>query len=247
MADRLPQTAPRGPQILPEGIDGMVIRFAPAMDLAANRAARAFRARIEAEGWPGVEETSVALVSVLVRFDPRALPHAALQARLSAALADHGATAPAGVRGWVIPCAFGGDHGPDLAEAAALAGVSSDQAVADLCRPVEVLAIGFAPGQPYLGELPPHWALPRRQTLNPMVPEGALVTAVRQMVLFANPSPTGWRQVGLTGFRCFRPDQADPFALAPGDRVRFQPVTAARLAELRAADPLGGGAALEAP
>ena len=75
---------------------------------------------------------------------------------------------------------------------------------------VEVLALGFAPGQPYLGELPGHWALPRRQTLNPQVPQGALVTAVRQFVLFANPSPTGWRQVGRTGFACFRPGAADP-------------------------------------
>jgi KipI family sensor histidine kinase inhibitor len=233
------------PQIAPEGIDRMVIRFAPVMDMGANRAARAFRARIEAEGWPGVEETTVALVSVLVRFDPRALPHADLKARLAAALAATGAPTPAGGRAWVIPCVFGGDHGPDLAEAAALAGVSEDRAVAELCGWVEVLAIGFAPGQPYLGELPPNWSLPRRQTLNPQVPGGALVTAVRQFVLFANPSPTGWRQVGLTGFQCFRPEAPDPFPLSPGDRVRFAPVTPARLADLCAADPLGGGALLE--
>jgi KipI family sensor histidine kinase inhibitor len=233
------------PVIAPEGLDRMIIRFAPAMSLAANRAARAFRAALEGEAWPGVLETSVALVSVLVRFDPRLLPHDVLQARLAERLTDMAPPAPAGARRWTIPCAFGGADGPDLAEAAALAGVSVEAAVQDLCSEVEVLALGFAPGQPYLGELPGHWALPRRQTLNPQVPQGALVTAVRQCVLFANPSPTGWRQVGRTGFACFRPDAADPFPLAPGDRVRFAPVSAGRLAALIAEDPLGGGAVLE--
>lgn len=235
------------PQIAPEGLDRMVIRFAPRMDMAANRAARAFRAGLEAEAWPGVKETTVALVSVQVRFDPRVLPHAALHDLLAARLAGFAAPPQAGARRWSIPCAFGGAEGPDLAEAAALAGVSPDRAVQELCAEVAVLAIGFAPGQPYLGELAPNWALPRRSTLNPQVPQGALVTAVRQFVLFANPSPTGWRQVGLTGFACFRPGQANPFPLALGDRVRFVPVTPARLAELCAEDPLGGGAVLEAP
>ena len=235
------------PLIAPEGLDRMVIRFAPRMDMAANRAARAFRARLEIEGWPGVEETTVALVSVQVRFDPRVLPHATLRDLLAARLAQGIAALQAGARRWSIPCAYGGDHGPDLADAAALAGVSVDRAVQELSSEVEVLAIGFAPGQPYLGELAPHWALPRRSTLNPQVPQGALVTAVRQFVLFANPSPTGWRQVGLTGFACFRPGEPDPFPLAPGDRVRFVPVTPARMALLGAEDPLGGGATLEVP
>ena len=235
------------PQIVSEGIDRMVIRMAPRMTLAANRAARAFRAALEAQPLPGVEETSVALVTVLVRFDPRVLPHARLQALLAERLQAGVPQMQAGARRWTIPCAFGGADGPDLTEAAALAGVDPEAAVRDLCQEVEVLALGFAPGQPYLGELPPHWALPRRSTLNPQVPLGALVTAVRQFVLFANPSPTGWRQVGRTGFACFRPGAADPFPLAPGDRVRLVPVTAGRLAALIAEDPLGGGAVLEQP
>lgn len=236
----------RFPQIASEGLDRLVIRFAPRMDMAANRAARAFRAGLEAEAWPGVEETTVALVSVQVRFDPRVLPHATLRDLLAARLAQGLPALQDGARLWTIPCAFGGAEGPDLAEAASLAGVSPDRAVQELCAEVEVLAIGFAPGQPYMGELAPHWALPRRQTLNPQVPQGALVTAIRQFVLFANPSPTGWRQVGLTGFACFRPDTDSAFPLAPGDRVRFVPVSAERLALLRAEDPLGGGAGLEA-
>ena len=232
------------PQIACEGLDRMVIRFAPRVELEANRAARAFRAVIEAQAWPGVQETSVALVTVLVRFDPRILPHAALQARLEGVLAQGGTVAEGARRLWTIPCAFGGGCGPDLAECAALAGLSEAAAVEQLSQVVEVLALGFAPGQPYLGELPPHWALPRRPAVMPHVPAGALVTAVRQFVLFANPSPTGWRQVGLTGFACFRPGSATPFPLAPGDRVRFRPVPADELARLMAGDPMGGGAEL---
>ena len=35
---------------------------------------------------------------------------------------------------------------------------------------VRVTALGFAPGQPYLGELPEAWDIPRQQALTPKVP-----------------------------------------------------------------------------
>jgi allophanate hydrolase subunit 1 len=69
---------------------------------------------------------------------------------------------------------------------------------------VRVLAVGFAPGQPYLGPLGEEWNLPRLKALQ-QVPAGALVQAISQFVLFTGPAPTGWRHVGQTAFRCFRP------------------------------------------
>jgi allophanate hydrolase subunit 1 len=78
--------------------------------------------------------------------------------------------------------------------------------------------------------------------LTPKVPAGALVLAVRQLVLFTNPSVTGWRQVAYTAFRPFKFDRADPFALRLGDGLRFHAVSHDDMHALDAGntDGLGG-------
>ena len=237
---------PEPPTVSSHGLDALVVRFSDRVSEPANRAALAFRASLESDGWPGVEETASALTSVFVRFDPRAAGHGEMTRRLEARLAEADwFTADLGPRRhlWRIPTVYGGAHGPQLDEAARLAGLSSEDAIRELSETrTRVLAIGFAPGQPYLGELPERWALPRQTGLTPEVPEGALTTAVRQFVLFANPSPTGWRHVGQTAFRCFRPEAEDPFPLRPGDEVLFEPVAPDALDRIRRDDPGGGGA-----
>jgi allophanate hydrolase subunit 1 len=92
---------------------------------------------------------------------------------------------------------------------------------------------------PYLGELPPDWAIPRQTELTGQVPAGGLCVAIRQLVLFPVDTPTGWRHIGQTAFPLFRPDEAEPFSLRPGDEAQFVPVFAEQLAAMRNA-PDGG-------
>ena len=106
-----------------------------------------------------------------------------------------------------------------------------------------VIVHGFAPGQPYLGQLGPAWDLPRLAELTD-VPAGTIAVAIRQMVLFTNGSPTGWMSVGQTAFRCFRPEADRVFPLAPGDEISFRAVSEAELASIRAADTTGDGGAV---
>ena len=243
----LPDQSPDWPRIAPVGLTGLLVRFADHLTEPANRAALAFRAAVETENWPGVEETSSSLCSSFIRFDPLFLPHADLTARLRALLEtqDWYSTAPpVGRRFWRIPTLYGA---PQLAQAAALAGQSEAEAIATLSTArTRVLTLGFAPGQPYLGELPPAWNIPRQSTITPQVPAGALVVAVRQLVLFANPSPTGWRHIGQTAFRCFRPEKPEPFTLRAGDEVQFHPVTAEEYSNI-CDDPRRNGGAEMVP
>jgi KipI family sensor histidine kinase inhibitor len=239
--------APDGfPRIAHMGLSGMLVSFCDTLTEPANRAALAFRAALEREGWDGVEESSTSLASVYLRFEPLALSHAALRAKLTALLAArdwHQAPLPEGRRLWRIPTAYGGVDGPQLGEAAARAGMTADEAAADLAAAqVRVLTIGFGPGQPYLGALPPAWDMPRQSALTAQVPQGALVVAIRQFVLFSAPNPTGWRHVGRCAFRCFRPEAQDPFPLRPGDEARFIAVSAEEMANMRAAGADGATA-----
>lgn len=233
------------PEILPLGPDGLLLRFATVADPQVSAAVQTLLRKSESAPLTGVTEVVPALASIFYRFDANAASRAEVTEHLRALVAgeDWDAVArPAPARIWRIPVAFGGDHGPGLAEAATLAGIDAAEAVRQIeAAELSVLAIGFAPGQPYLGLLPEHWNLPRQEALTPKVGAGALVVAVRQLVLFANPSPTGWRQIGLTAFRPFRPEASEPVPLRTGDVVRFAAVGAGEMdALLAAGDPAGG-------
>ena len=238
------------PRIMRAGPGGLVVRFADRFEDQANRDALAFRARLEAEAWPEVIETAPALVSTLLRFDPLRVPFASLAGRVERLLSGDWREAPAGAAGrrLTIPACFDPDLAPQIDEAAEAAGFADRQAAIDsLCAAdLRVLTIGFAPGQPYIGELPAPWNLPRQRHLTPRVPIGALGLAIRQMVLFAVDSQTGWRHVGQTAMRLFQPGAAQPFLLRPGDALRFEPVAPAILRGLRD-DPLGGARIEAAP
>lgn len=235
------------PQLLPLGPDGVLVRFSDRLSDAANRAALAFRGALVHDLPGGVTETATSLTSVLVRFRPDQVARTALEEVLRERLAGRdwsAAALPEGRKLWRIPAAFGGDEGPQLEEAAALAGVDPDRAVTEICAaPLRVLAIGFAPGQPYLGFLDDHWDIPRQTRVSPQVPQGAVVVAVRQVIPFANAAPTGWRQVGRTAFRCYFRDRDPAIALGPGDEVRFEPASASEVRQLLdKGDPMGGAA-----
>ena len=178
------------PQIRTVGLDGILVSFGDTLSEPANRAALAFRAAVDRQSWDGVEETSTSLVSTFVRFDPLHLSHADLTQNLETLLADrdwYAADLPEGRRYFRIPTCFDPELAPQLETAAAAAGLSVPEAIASLTTiRVRVQTIGFAPGQPYLGVLPEAWDIPRQQDLTPRVDIGALVVAIRQLVLFGS-------------------------------------------------------------
>ncbi|MEX0348861.1 MAG: allophanate hydrolase subunit 1 [Paracoccaceae bacterium] len=232
------------PMIRPLGLDGLLVSFADTMSEPANRAALAFRASLQTDLPEGVIETSTSLASTYIRFNPLMLPHDVLHAMLDRLLAArnwYAAPLPEGRRLWRVPTVYGTDLAPQLDEAAALAGLSTEKAVQKLgTARVRVLTIGFAPGQPYLGPLGPEFDIPRQQDLTPTVPAGALVLAISQFVLFSGAAPTGWRHVGQTAFRCFRPDHDSSFALNPGDEMIFEAVSPEVFAAIDNRDGNGG-------
>ncbi len=235
------------PSIRTVGLSGVLVTFADAMSGAANRAALAFRAAVDAQDWPEVCETSMSLVSVYVVADLVTLETEDLIEKLEILLGTrdwYAAPLPAGRTLWHVPTVYGTDLAPQLEEAAAVAGLDPEEAIRQLSTTrVRVLAIGFAPGQPYMGELDPVWNIPRQQGLTHSVPAGALVTAIRQLIVFTAPTPTGWRHVGQTAFQPFRQKQARPFALTPGDELLFPQISRGELEAIIGKDTSGNGGA----
>lgn len=232
------------PKLARLGVDAWLVQFTDRLDDAANRAALAFRASVEAAQLAHVIETASTLGSTLIRFDSGATDGADLAEALKALLNSQSwadAPLPSGRRLWRVPTAW---DGPQLPEAAGMAGLSVADAVAQLStQTVRVLALGFSPGMPYLGILPEAWGLSRQSDLTPRVPEGALCVAVQQFVLFGTSAPTGWRHIANTGFGCFRPDRTRAIALSPGDMMCFPSVSRGEMEDRAGADPSGYGGA----
>ncbi len=92
---------------------------------------------------------------------------------------------------------------------------------------------GFAPGWAYLSGLPAALTLPRRASPRDRIAAGSLIIAGGQAIIAAMAMPSGWHILGRTPERLFAPERDPVFLVAPGDRVRFDPVD---LATFRALD-----------
>jgi KipI family sensor histidine kinase inhibitor len=181
------------------------------------------RARGIADAWEarGHGPAVPAYASVVLRFDPERLDHAAA-AREAAALLDAPAAAPhAPGRRIEIPTTY---DGPDLADVAARSGLHVDELVA-LHSGTEYRAffLGFMPGLAYCGLLDPRIVAPRLATPRARVPAGSVAVANGQTVVYPFDSPGGWRLIGRTAVALFDPAADPPARIAPGDRVRFVP------------------------
>lgn len=126
-----------------------------------------------------------------------------------------------------VPARYGGDAGPDLADAAHALGMTAQEVVAlHTAQPWRVLMIGFAPGFPYIGPLLPALHLPRRSTPRPSVPAGSVAIAAGLTGIYPARLPGGWHLIGRTDVELFNAQRASPALLQAGDFVRFVAVNA---------------------
>lgn len=130
--------------------------------------------------------------------------------------------------------------GPDLADVAELAGMSTEELVR-LHTSITWRAAfgGFAPGFFYLvdareldarergdggkgsGRLP---RIPRLASPRSRVPAGSVAVADRFCAVYPGASPGGWRLLGTTDAPLWDLDRPEPALLSPGTSVRFRDI-----------------------
>jgi inhibitor of KinA len=194
---------------------------------ADESAALRFAAAVRRAAPPWLIDVVQAYASVAVFFDPDRLDFAGA-ARHLRRLAD-AAGQPAGEtegRRHVIPCCY--ELGPDLARVAAQTGLSAGEVVSQHTgTEYTVYAIGFCPGFPYLGYLPPELCgVPRLPAPRLRVEAGSVGLTGRQTGIYTEARPGGWNLVGRTPL-VLVDAAAGYFPLRTGDRVRFVPIDAA--------------------
>ncbi|WP_207455652.1 5-oxoprolinase subunit B family protein [Herbiconiux sp. SYSU D00978] len=112
--------------------------------------------------------------------------------------------------------------GPDLAEVAALLGVTVEEVVRrHTARPWSVAFGGFAPGFAYLSAPASGLEVPRRTTPRPRVPAGSVGLAGTFSGVYPRDSPGGWQLIGRTEALLWDAARTPPALLTPGTRVRF--------------------------
>ena len=131
-----------------------------------------------------------------------------------------------------IPCCYA--FGPDLQRVADATGLRPE-AVMERHAATEytVYAIGFCPGFPYLGYLPPELAgVPRLASPRLQVEAGSVGVTGRQTGIYTESRPGGWNLIGRTPLELV--NVADGyFPLRTGDRVRFDAIDEAEFQRLR--------------
>lgn len=166
---------------------------------------------------PGVVELVPAARTLLVTYDPARTSCDAL----SGTLASADVTAPPSGEGAEVEIRATYD-GPDLAEVAALTGLSTDEVVARHTGAEYTVAFcGFAPGFGYLTGGDPVLRVPRRATPRTAVPVGAVGLADEFTGVYPRQSPGGWQLIGHTDAPLWDTDRDPPALLVPGTRVRF--------------------------
>lgn len=207
---------------------------------ALDKALAAAHARGEL---PGVVETLPTFRSLTVLYDPLLTSRALLDPALLALLAQAGlapAALPVPGRRWRLPVCYGAEFGADLADVASAVGLPPD-AVVQMHADAEfkVYMIGFMPGFPFLGGLPPALHMPRRRQPRLRVPAGSVAITGSLTAVYPWHSPGGWQLIGRCPVPLFDAAAAPPSLLAPGDAVRFEAIDAPRLAALQAAISAG--------
>jgi inhibitor of KinA len=178
---------------------------------------------------PWVVDVVQAYRSVAVFFDLARTTFAEASRLLPALELPAGATPEFTGRLHSIPCCY--DMELDLERVARHTGLSPAEVVAlHAGTEYTVYAIGFCPGFPYLGYLPPALCgVPRLPAPRLRVEAGSVGLTGRQTGIYTLERPGGWNLIGRTPLQLVDV-AAGYFPLRTGDRVRFVPVDGANSA-----------------
>ncbi|MFZ5495863.1 MAG: 5-oxoprolinase subunit PxpB [Verrucomicrobiota bacterium] len=235
-------------QITPLGDSALLLELGDSINESTCRQVQAAWRALAAEPLPGVSEVTPAYTTVTLFYDaPRVVeagaPEDEIVEWLSARLRERLKSPPKSARTAKprvveIPVCYGGEHGPDLDRVAAQAKLPPGEVIKrHSAAKYLVHLIGFAPGFPYLGGLPPELATPRHARPRMAVPAGSVAIGGEQTGIYPQVTPGGWNLIGRTPLRLFRPDEYPPALLRPGDEVRFKPINADEFARLQEVAP----------
>jgi inhibitor of KinA len=231
-------------KIVPLGDKAVLAEFAETLDLAVNERIQRLAKAIEQRRMQWVTDVIPGLASLAIHFDRRKVGPGSAPLSLAAeliedCLAEELPDLDALTRAVELPVCYEKEFAPDLEEVAERCKLTPGEVVAKHAGSSHrVLMVGFVPGHPYIGGLDPALSVPRRPTPRTCVATGSIAIANAQTVVYPFPTPSGWSIIGRSPERIFDVARQRPAMMAPGDRVRFVPISGVEF-ERRLRSPAG--------
>jgi inhibitor of KinA len=221
-----PAMADQTPAFVFAGDNVLYVFFPNRLDPAVNGSVVALFHALRARSARGIGEIVPAYRTLMITFDSLLVGDEQLVEMVREALADRNAETTTG-RCVTLPVAYGGTYGPDLPVVAGHSGLSPDEVIRRHAAAwYDVFFLGFTPGFPFLGGMPPELATPRRAQPRLRVEAGSVGIAGSQTGVYPLPSPGGWQIIGRTPVPLYTAgtNAELPVLLRPGDHLRFQAI-----------------------
>lgn len=219
------------PRLLPLGDAAWTVELGRAISVPLNTRVRHLADRLAVIRttdplWAPVTDVVPTFRSLTIHFDPLRADAEALGQQLLALAQEDAAPVQTG-RCWHLPVCFDPEFAPDLTHVAKSRHLSESEVVRDLLAATfHVHMIGFLPGFPYMGGLPPQLAMPRLASPRARVPAQSVAIAGEMCAVYPWDSPGGWNLLGRTAVPMFDPGEPEqPALLAAGDQVNWYAVS----------------------
>jgi KipI family sensor histidine kinase inhibitor len=220
-------------KIIPASDSSLLVEFGDAISPETqHRVLQLFHA-LQLRGNTHIRNLHPAYVSLLIDFDPLVVTHAQIAEMVREEAIKKTGTSEQSPRLVEIPVCYALEFGPDLNDVCAYTGLMPDEVIRlHSSVTYDVCFLGFTAGFAYMGGLPQVLATPRLATPRRAVAEGSVGIAGEQTGIYPTETPGGWRLIGRTPLRMFDPRAEPETLVAPGDQVRFLPVTRAEFDRL---------------
>lgn len=214
-------------KIKPVGDRALSIELGTEIKESVNLQVLELRRKITASKQNGILEVIPAYVSLLVYYDPLQTDFFKLQRIVTGLYKDSGKAAGQSGKLREIPVCYGGSFGEDISFVAEHAGLTEEEVIKiHSGRDYRIFMLGFLPGFPYLGGIDERLITPRLASPRIRIPAGSVGIGGAQTGIYPMASPGGWRLIGRTPLKLFRPDQPDSILYETGDIIRFIPISA---------------------
>ena len=224
-----------GHRIYPLNEQSLTIEFGQEINPAVNDLVMALHHALRKEPFRGFMESVPAYTTLTVYYDlflitkEKGSRSASVRQfvvdQISEKLTLLATAAPSELPVLEIPVCYDLSLAPDLPWVAEYCRLSIPEIIERHSREIyRVYMIGFIPGFPYMGMLPPELEVPRKLRPALSVTAGSVALAGRQTGIYPFTIPGGWQVIGRTPIRLFDINQDPCCALSVGQPIQFVPI-----------------------
>jgi inhibitor of KinA len=223
--------------IHPLGDTAIIIEFSFRMNNVANDYVHSAYHLLSTTHIPGIIALVPAYTTLTIHYDPTSynddFPYQYLKAQIQKILSKLLKIGTTNGNCFLIPVCYDSPFSLDLSEVASTNNLSIEDVIhLHTKETYQVSFLGFSPGFPFLSGLHKRIATPRKQNPRTLVKAGSVGIAGEQTGIYPTDSPGGWQIIGQTPLSIYFPKKDNPTLFAPGDFIRFYPITATQFYHL---------------